>query len=109
MSVRLFHRGARLVFVVRHRPPGHARWWAPALRRHDWGSILLHPLVLLGLEPHLEKHQSISCRLGRVVWTSGPYWTTIDLHLSGGSSTKRKLVAAAILKAARYVRNRSGF
>jgi hypothetical protein len=108
MSVRLFHRGARLVFVARHRPPGDARWWAPSLQQHDWGSILLRPLVLLGLEPHLDDPESISCRLGRLVWTSGAYWTTIELHLNGGSTTKRKLVAAALLKAARYGRYRSG-
>ena len=108
MSIRLFHRGARLVFVVRHPLPGRARWWAPGFRRHDWGSILRHPLALLGLDPHPGDDRSISCRLGRLVWTSGSYWTTIDLHLNGGSTTKRKLVAAAILKAARYGRTRSG-
>lgn len=36
------------------------------------------------------------------------YWTTIELHLNGGAPATRKLVAAALLKAARYGRYRSG-
>jgi len=108
MSVRLFHRGARLIFVVRHRPSGRARWWAPGFRRYDWDGILLRPFVLLGLDPHPDGPGSITCSMGRLVWTSGRCWTTIELYLNGGSTTKRELVAAALLKAARYGRNASG-
>ena len=104
MSVRLFHKGARLVLVVRRDAPGNERWWAICRPRHDWLTILSGPLALVGLEPRVAGPSSLLCRIGRVEWTETRRWATIDLHLNGGSATKRQLVATALLKAARYGR-----
>lgn len=102
MSVRLFHRGMRLVFVVRRATGGDARWWVPSIRPHDWGTILTRPLALLELDPRPDGPATISFRLGRMGWTASRCWSTIWLRLDRGSAPKRTLVAAALLKAARY-------
>ena len=104
MSVRLFHKGARFVLVIRRAAPGCERWWALCLTRHDWRDILLAPLVLIGLNPRPDGPSSLVCRIGRVEWTEARRWATIDLRLDGGSVMKRQLVATALLKAARYGR-----
>jgi hypothetical protein len=104
VSVRLFHKGARLVLVIRRAAPGSERWWALCWTRHDWRSILLDPLLLVGLDPRSDGPRSLVCRIGRLEWTEARRWATIDLRLDGGSATKRQLVAAALLKAARYGR-----
>lgn len=106
MSVRLFHRGARLVFVVRRLAAGDVRWWSPYITPPDWGAILGNHLVLLGLSPERGADgTSLSCRLGEVHWTNARSWSIITLRLTGGSETKRRLVAAALLRAARYARS----
>lgn len=104
MSVRLFHKGTRIVFVVRRDVAGHERWWSPCRHPHDWGTILRGPLALVGLDPRSDGPSSLMCRIGRVNWTQARRWATIELHLDGGSATKRQLVATALLKAARYGR-----
>jgi len=104
VSVRLFHKGARLVLVVRRAGPGDERWWALCRAQHDWRRILLDPLTLVGLDPRIDGPRALVCRIGRVEWTEARRWATIDLRLDGGSVTKRRLVATALLKAARYGR-----
>lgn len=106
MSVRLFHRGARLVFVVRRLAPGDVRWWSPSIMPTDWGAILGRQLELLGLPSQRgEGGMSLSCRLGEIDWTIARRWSIIALRLDAGSETKRRLVAAALLRAARYARS----
>ena len=105
MSVRLFHRGARLVFVVRRTGPGQVCWWSPSLRSPDWAAILAPQLALLGLPPRRgTEGASLSCRLGNIRWTTARRWSIISVQLEGGSERKRQLVAAALLRAARYAR-----
>lgn len=105
MSVRLFHRGARLVFVVRRRAAGEETWWSPHLSAPDWGAILANQLDLLGLPAEApESPQRLVCRLGEIRWIAARRWSIITLHLHGGSDTKRGLVAGALAKAARYAR-----
>ena len=105
MSVRLFHRGARLVLVVRRLAPGQVCWWSPALAPPDWGAILAPQLALLGLPPSPGSDDaSLSCRLGDIRWTVARGWSIIRVRLDGGSDTKRRLVGAALLRAARYAR-----
>lgn len=104
MSVRLFHRGARLVFVVRRVAPGEERWWSPHLARPDWRAVFVAALELLALPSDSPTEGSLSCRLGQIDWTTECGWSIIALRLNGGSETKRRLVAAALLKAARYSR-----
>jgi hypothetical protein len=105
MSVRLFHRGARVVLVVRRLAPGQVCWWSPSLTPPDWGAILAPQLALLGLPPRPgPDNTSLSCRLGDIRWTIARPWSIIWVRLEGGSDTKRRLVAAALLRAARYAR-----
>jgi hypothetical protein len=102
MSVRLFHRGMRVVLVVQRGNAGDERWWVPSVRPHDWGAILRRPLELLDLDPQLDGTNTMTFRLGRMGWTASRCWSTIWLRLDRGSAPKRTLVAAALLKAARY-------
>lgn len=102
MSVRLFHRGMRIVFVVRRGTDGAVRWWVPSVRPHNWAAILRRPLELLELDPRIDGSSTITFRLGRMGWTVSRCWSTIWLRLERGSGPKRTLVAAALLKAARY-------
>ena len=105
MSVRLFHRGARLVIVVRRVAPGHVCWWSPSFTPPDWGRILARQLALLALPSQPgPSGTSLSCRLGEIDWTVSRRWSIIWLRLEGGSEVKRRLVAAALLRAARYAR-----
>jgi hypothetical protein len=106
MSIRLFHRGSRLVFVVRRLAPGDVRWWSPSITPADWGAILGRQLELLGLPAQPgDRGRSLSCRLGKIHWTIARRWSIIALRLDAGSETKRRLVAAALLRAARYARS----
>jgi hypothetical protein len=102
MSVRLFHKGARTVIVVRRERAGVETWWSPHLSPCDWAPILGARLELLALTPVSEGSTTLTCSLGRIEWTSGRHWSTISVRLERGSDTKRTLVAAAVLKAARY-------
>ncbi len=102
MTVRLFHKGARIVVVVRRARAGVESWWSPHLGRRDWAPILGAGLDLLALSPAAEGDTVLTCRLGRIEWTTGRYWSTISVRLDGGSERKRTLVTNALLKAARY-------
>ena len=107
MSVRLFHRGARLVIVVRRRAAGEERWWSPHLRVPDWRAVLEAQLMLLGLPPQADAGPGIiRWGSGEIAWIDRRAWSTIDVRLHRGSDQKRRLVAKALLKAARYLRPR---
>ena len=103
MSVRLFHRGARLVVVARRSEAGHETWWSPGRPANGWSSVLEGPPALLGLSPQLTGPGELTCALGRIEWTTG-LGTTIRVRFDQGSPTKRQLVTTALLKAARYAR-----
>lgn len=102
MSVRLFHKGARIVVVVGRVSAGVESWWSPHLSACDWAPILRDRLDLLALPATAEGDTALACRLGRIEWTTGRYWSTISVRIERGSDRKRMLVAAALLKAARY-------
>jgi hypothetical protein len=102
MSVRLFHKGARIVLVVGRGGAGVESWWSPHFTRADWEPILRTRLDVLALSPIAEGKAALACSLGRIEWTGGRYWSTISVRLERGSALKRTLVAAALLKAARY-------
>lgn len=105
MSIRLFHRGARLVLVVRRRAAGDETWWSPHVTVPSWTEILNGQLQLLCLsaEPAATAGR-LTLRLGEISWITASRWSIITLQLQGGSDVKRRLVAAALLKAARYAR-----
>lgn len=104
MSVRLFHKDARLVLVVSRRGPGDETWWSPHRRARDWRRVLAPALELLALPPAAEGTDRLTCRLGSIDWTNHRYWSTITARFGAGSPTKRQLICAALLKAARYRR-----
>jgi hypothetical protein len=105
MSVRLFHRGARFVFVLRRDGPGHERWWSPHLAPPDWATILGQQLRLLGISVEVAGSGQLELMpRGQIQWKGGRRWSIMTLRLDTGSDTKRRLVAAALLRAARYSR-----
>jgi hypothetical protein len=107
MSIRLFHRGARLVLVVRRRAAGVETWWSPHFTPPGWTEILGGQLQLLGLSPEPAATPGrLAVRLGEINWITASRWSIITLHLRGGSEVKRRLVTGALLKAARYARPR---
>lgn len=101
MSIRLFHKNARLVFVVSRRGPADETWWSPHRAPREWDAVLAPALDLLALPPQVAAGR-VTCRLGSVDWTNERYWSTITVRFDAGSPQKRKLVCAALLKAARY-------
>jgi hypothetical protein len=102
MSVRLFHKGARIVLVTRRDRAGVESWWSPHFTSRDWSPILEARLTLLTLSPASGGSNSLTCRLGRIEWTAGRYWSRIFVRFERGSDRKRTLVTTALLKAARY-------
>lgn len=97
MSVRLFHKGARVVLVVARREGEHEsehRWIGLHLLPHQWTQIFRTALAMLDLQG---PDRGVDLR-----WTPSRCWTRIELRLTQGSLRKRQLIAAALLKAARY-------
>jgi hypothetical protein len=95
MSVRLFHRGSRVVLVLGRDESdiSQHRWLAVHYSTHPWDQIFAKAIAILDLTaaPGLDLH-----------WTVQRYWTKIDVRLTQGSLRKRQLIATALLKAARY-------
>ena len=102
MSVRLFHKNARLVLVASRDGAGGQTWWSPHRAPRDWPAILTPALTLLALDPVEGATGPLRFRIGSMDWTNVRYWSTITLRFDGGTERKRELVAAALLKAARY-------
>ena len=102
MSIRLFHKGARIVLVTWRGSAGAESWWSPHRSPHHWAPILHARLALLALSPTADGKAAVVCRLGRIEWTPGRYWSTISVRLERGSVTKRTIVTAALLNAARF-------
>jgi hypothetical protein len=100
VSVRLFHKGARLV-IRRRSSPGAHLWCAVHARPVEWAGILAPALRLLGFEPE-PVADGLRFGAGSVRWTRGPAWTTIRLVLPPCSAAKAALLAGGLLKAARY-------
>ena len=113
MSVRLFHKDARLVLVVARREgerESEHRWIGLHLSPHAWASVFQTAWTMLDLHDESplpagessgnschSPHRGVDLR-----WTPSRCWTRIDLRLTKGSLRKRQLIAAALLKAARY-------
>lgn len=106
MSVRLFHRGARLVIKVSTAEATHL-WIALHRRPVAWPVIFSGAVSLLGYAPAAEP-EGVRFRDGSVRWTPGPMWTTVRLRLPSGSPKKQALVAAGLLRAARYAQTGEG-
>ena len=119
MSVRLFHRGGRLVMRTGRTGNQVSTWRALHLRPIAWQDVFRPALELLGFtvetgdgvlrfgtNPSTEVRIDPATRPdtggGSIRWTRGAFWTTIRLQLPRCSVKKGDLLAAALLKAARY-------
>jgi len=103
MSIRLFHRGARLVLPMPGwRGDHHERVWL-ALHRQPvaWDRILRPALALLGIDAEGADGERRSDPAS-LRWTNGPFWTTIRVRLPPSSVRKAALRSMGLLKAARY-------
>ncbi len=123
MSVRLFHRGGRLVVRAGRTGSQVSIWRALHLRPIAWQDVFRPALVLLGFTVETEDgalrfgtgpsttagtnpSTMLGAGSGSIHWTRGAFWTTIRVELPRGSPPssmkKMDLLAAALLKAARY-------
>lgn len=107
MSVRLFHRGARLVIRWSQPSPDRAVWCAMHRRPVPWGQVFRPTLRLLGFATD-EAVAGLRFGAGSLDWTGGPFWTTLRLQLPPCSARKAALLAAGLLKAARYAAESEG-
>jgi hypothetical protein len=120
MRVRLFHRGGRLVMRAGRTGDQVSTWRALHLRPIAWQDVFPPALELLGFTVEAEDgalrfagastelgtgpSTSLGAGSGSIRWTRGAFWTTIRLQLPACSARKGELLAAALLKAARYRR-----
>jgi hypothetical protein len=104
MSVRLFHRGGRLVIRTGRAGRQASTWRALHLRPIAWQDVFRPALELLGFTVEAEEGalRFGPSHGGSIRWTRGAFWTTIRVQLPACSSKKTELLAAALLKAARY-------
>ena len=100
MSVRLFHRGARVVVRLPERDGCH-RWLALHVRQVPWDRVFSPALMLVGF-PCQCAGETLQFGEGRLDWTPGTFWTTIRLRLPPCSPKKAALLASGLFKAARY-------
>jgi hypothetical protein len=100
MSVRLFHAHARMVVATRPRQ-GERVWYAVHRRPVAWADLFASALALVGFRPE-SATDGLQFGGGSLHWTRGLLWTTIRLRLPPCSEKKAALLAAGLLKAARY-------
>ena len=115
MKIRLFHKDARWVWVLRRRdldapdpgggPLSEHRWLAVHFSSYPWAEIFRVALERLPVTTTPAGGGfgfDFDNNGGDLRWTPGRYWTTISLRLTSGSLLKRQLIAGTLLKAARY-------
>ena len=101
MSVRLFHARSRLVIRMRSEERRFT-WYAFHRRPVDWTLVLTPALSLVGFTAAPRVSGLSFGDGGSIDWTRGALWTTIRLRLPPCSDRKASLLAAGLLKAARY-------
>ena len=108
MSIRIRIIDRRRTFVARvysrdtDRSSRHI-WFAIHPRERDWAVVFCNALDLL-METSKVDGQRISFAegAGQIAWQRTAFWTIIRLDMSAFSKNKRLLIAAALLKSARY-------
>jgi hypothetical protein len=78
-------------------------WLAVHRRERDWAAVFGNALRLLMETSDL--HQQVirfADGAGQITWRRTSFWTMIRLKLNAFSREKRALVAAVLLKSARY-------
>ena len=101
-GIRLSFAESRLVFQLPQKGTLR-RWYVLHTDKPNWSAIFARVLGLLEIEA-AESAQSLTLAAGagEVTWHSCRFGTTINMQLLRFSERKQKLVAAALLKAARY-------
>jgi hypothetical protein len=102
MSVRLCHRGGRLVVRTGRGGSQTSTWRALHVQPVAWQDVFRPALELLGYTVETEDGVLRFGETGSIRWTRGAFWTTIRVQLPRCSVKKGDLLAAALLKAARY-------
>ena len=101
MSVRLFHARSRLIVRMQAEERTFT-WYAFHRRAIDWAMVLTPALALVGFGSAARTDGIVFGHGGSIDWTRGALWTTIRLRLPPCSDRKAALLAAGLLKAARY-------
>lgn len=106
MSLRLQILDPRRTFIAGLRghhgeTSSHYIWLAVHGSGKDWATTFSRALDLLMEEPVTGNGVSFAGDAGRIVWQRHAFWTIIRLDLNIYSRNKRRLIAAALLKAAR--------
>ena len=101
MSIRLFHRGARVVAPV-GSGDGERVWVAFHRAPLAWAELFGPALLLLGFGCERDGEAVRFGDGGSIHWTRGGMWTTIRLRLPRCSERKAALLASGLLKVARY-------
>jgi hypothetical protein len=100
--VRLWFPKSPLVFQLSHND-NWWRWCALHCSQLDWGAIFSSVFQLLAIElTEFPQRLQLHDGKGEVTWHRRRCCTTIHLQLLKFSEQKQKLVAAALLKAARH-------
>jgi hypothetical protein len=100
VSIRLFHKGARIVWP-RRPAPGVQVWYVVHRQVVEWEELFAPALRLIGLQPEAVPG-GLRFAAGTIHWRRGALGSTIRVALPGCSERKAALLAAGLLKAARY-------
>ena len=78
-------------------------WIAIHPRERDWAVVFCNALDLLMEAARLDRQRiSFAEGAGQIAWQRTALWTIIHLDMTAFSEKKRHLLAAALLKSARY-------
>jgi len=78
-------------------------WIAIRTRERDWAVVFCNALDLLMDTSKVDRQRiSFAEGDGQIAWQRTAFWTIIRLDMSAFSKKKRRLLAAALLKSARY-------
>ena len=108
MSVRFRPFDLRRTFVIQIYSAGGERASRYVLlavhrREHDWGVVFCNALRLMMETPDLRQGLMLFAEGGgQLTWRRTAFWTIIRVELNAFSKNKRALIAASLLKAARY-------
>jgi hypothetical protein len=108
MSIRIRIIDLRRTFVLRVWSrdtdlSSRQIWIAVHPRERDWVVVFCNALDLLMATSQANRQRiSFAEGAGQIAWQRTAFWTIIHLDVSAFSEKKRHLLAAALLKSARY-------
>jgi hypothetical protein len=105
IRLRFLHPGRHVWRLWRKRDPivVEETWISPRRAHTNWERIFTSTLDLIWL-PNTIQAESIllNNRHGLIMWHEGRWVTKIMIRLEGFSEAKQTLIAAALLKSARF-------